>query len=93
MHSRAEKPPAEGPDYILDITAEVCPLTFVRTKLLIERMGRGESADILLKGSEPLANIPRAVAQQGLLIVDLAPFGDDGENTGVHRLRIRKAPG
>lgn len=93
MHSRVENSPPRAPDYVLDITAEVCPLTFVRTKLLIERMAPGESADIFLKGTEPLANVPRAVAQQGLLIVDLAPFQGDTDNNGIHRLRIRKPTG
>ena len=45
--------------------AEVCPLTFVRTKLLIERMEPGQTAEIRLKGAEPLANVPRAVAGLG----------------------------
>ena len=41
-------------DYFLDITSEVCPLTFVRTKLLIEKMARGRTAEVRLQGAEPL---------------------------------------
>jgi len=79
----------ESADYYLDITGEVCPLTFVRTKLLIERMAPGETALVLLRGSEPLSNVPRAVAGQGHDVLELQPLAGDTE--GVHRLRFRKA--
>jgi TusA-related sulfurtransferase len=77
------------PDYCLDITGEVCPLTFVRTKLLIERMSPGEIALVMLRGREPLANVPRAVAGQGHEILELAPISESGDDA-VHRLRFRK---
>jgi len=79
------------PDYFLDITGEVCPMTFVRTKLLIERMAPGEIAEVRLKGAEPLENVPRSVGEQGdeVLVLEL----EDPENRadGIHLLRIRKA--
>ncbi len=79
----------EADDYYLDITAEVCPLTFVRTKLLIERMVPGETALVLLRGAEPLANVPRAIVGQGHELLGLQPFDSFGED--VHQLRFRKA--
>ncbi len=79
----------ETDDYYLDITTEVCPLTFVRTKLLIERMAPGETALVLLRGSEPLANVPRAIAGQGHELLELQSLDTTGD--GVHRLRFRKA--
>jgi TusA-related sulfurtransferase len=79
----------EKPNYCLDITSEVCPLTFVKTKLLVERMAAGELAEVRLKGAEPLANVPRSVAELGHDIVAMA--AEDGEGpTGIHRLLIRK---
>lgn len=79
-------------DFFLDITGEICPLTFVRIKLLIERMAPGQTAEILLKGSEPLSNVPRAVAQQGHEILELSPCSRDGSPKDAYRLRIRKKP-
>ena len=49
----------EDIDFHLDITSEVCPLTFVKTKLLIERMAPGQVLQVRLKGTEPLENVPR----------------------------------
>ena len=40
-------------DFALDITRDVCPLTFVKTKLLLERMAPGDTAEIRLIGQEP----------------------------------------
>ncbi len=87
-------------DYNLDITQEVCPLTFVKTKLLIERMSSGETADIRLKGAEPLENVPRSVREHGHQVLSLEPLAleptggksphPDDPGT-VYILRIRKA--
>ncbi|MEQ8195888.1 MAG: sulfurtransferase TusA family protein, partial [Rhodospirillales bacterium] len=52
-------------DCRLDITGEVCPLTFVKTKLLIERMAPGQIAEIRLRGAEPLENVPRSLGDLG----------------------------
>jgi TusA-related sulfurtransferase len=73
-------------DYVLDITRDVCPLTFVKTKLLLERMSPGETAEIRLKGAEPLENVPRSVREHGHEVLSLA-----AEATGeAHTLSIRK---
>lgn len=80
----------ENANYYLDITSDVCPMTFVRTKLLVERMSPGETLEVRLKGAEPLANVPRSVAELGHEIVSLSP--EDDENAGgAYRLLIRKA--
>ena len=73
----------------LDITADRCPLTFVKTKLLIERMDPGDTARIRLKGEEPLENVPRSVRDHGHEVVSLAVAPDDPEGE-VHVLILRK---
>lgn len=78
-------------DYYLDITQEVCPLTFVRTKLLIERMSSGETAEIRLKGAEPLENVPRSVREHGHKVLSLEPAGPGQDTEETYSLRIRKA--
>ncbi|MBW7852306.1 MAG: sulfurtransferase TusA family protein [Rhodospirillales bacterium] len=77
-------------NYYLDITGEVCPLTFVKTKLLIEKMASGEVCEVRLRGAEPLANVPRSVRELGHLVLSLQPEPGQPED-GVHRLRLRKA--
>lgn len=75
-------------DHRLDITRDVCPMTFVKTKLLLERMSPGETAEIRLTGDEPLANVPRSVTEHGHEVVALAP---EAEGSAIHRLIVRKA--
>jgi len=64
-------------------------MTFVRTRLLIEKMNAGETAEIRLKGDEPLENVPESVAELGHEILDIRPASDDAE-TDVHFIVIRK---
>lgn len=59
-------------DYFIDITADVCPLTFVKTKLLLEKMPPGAVASVRLKGVQPLDNVPRSVKAHGHDVVSLA---------------------
>ncbi len=76
-------------DYYLDITQEVCPFTFVRTRLLLEKMRPGEIADILLQGVEPLENVPNAVMEEGHDLLSMTPVEADKAH-GPHVLRIRR---
>ena len=66
-----------GADYTLDITGEVCPMTFVRTKLLLEKMGPGQTVNIRLRDGEPRHNVPRAVRDHGDEVLSLEPVGSD----------------
>ncbi len=80
----------EKTDFYLDITSDLCPMTFVRTKLLIERISAGQTVTIRLKGKEPLTNVPRSIRELGHDILDLWP--EDGEDTyGIHKMIIRKS--
>ena len=80
----------EDANYYLDITGEVCPLTFVKTKLLIEKMISGQVLEVRLKGVEPLSNVPRSVRDMGHEVLTMVPEDGEGRD-GVHRLRIRKS--
>lgn len=77
-------------DYFIDITGEVCPLTFVKTKLLIESMRAGQTAEVLLRGKEPLDNVPRNVTDHGHQVLSLEPVDPDGAADGPHRLLLQK---
>ena len=75
--------------YFLDITEDICPMTFVKTRLLIERMAAGEVAEIRLCAGEPLENVPESVTELGHTVLSIEPEAGDGARA-VHRLRIRK---
>lgn len=80
-------------DHYLDITSYVCPITFVKTKLLLERMKPGETAEIWLNVGEPLENVPRSVIEHGHSVLEItAVIAPDGAETEVHILRLKKRP-
>lgn len=77
-------------DYYLDITDEICPMTFVKTKLLIEKMKPGQTAEIRLQGHEPLNNVPRSVREYGDEVMSLEAESRDSAPDGIHSLIVRK---
>ncbi len=74
--------------HYLDITADICPITFVRTKLALERLQPGELLQVRLKGSEPLKNVPRSASEQGHKVLTVEP-----SDSGTHTIVIRRGPG
>ena len=73
-------------------------MTFVKTRLLIEKMAVGDVATVLLRGAEPIENVPASVAELGHAILEMAPAksitdppADCAEfQPGDMRLMIRK---
>ena len=76
---------AKPPDQTIDITNDVCPMTFVRTKLRLERMKSGEVLAVRLKGEEPLKNVPRAARDEGHAVLGIEAEGE------IHTVTIRRA--
>ncbi len=69
----------------VDITREVCPMTYVRTKLKLEQLEAGGLLEVWLKGEEPLKNVPRSALEEGHQILSLTE-----QQGGVYRLLLRK---
>jgi len=69
----------------------------VKTRLLIETMSSGEQAEILLRGTEPIENVPGSIKELGHNILDVGKIDDmDGSKppsyeTDDVRVVIRKA--
>lgn len=49
----------------LDITDLTCPMTWVRTKLELERLAPGEALEVRCPEGEALENVPRSAADAG----------------------------
>lgn len=81
-----------APPFFIDITGDVCPLTFVKTKLLLEKMPVGALATVRLKGAQPLDNVPRSVAAHGHEVVSLAreDAGTQPDPRVPHLLVVRR---
>ena len=53
------------PDYSIDVRRDVCPMTFVRCRLMLDRMATGQVLEVLFSGEEPARNLPRTAMEQG----------------------------
>jgi tRNA 2-thiouridine synthesizing protein A len=73
------------PSESIDITGEVCPMTYVRTKLKLESIPSGAILEVLLRGEEPLENVPRSAREEGHEVLSL-----EAQASGTWRLLIRK---
>jgi len=80
--------PAPPADYTIDITAETCPMTFVRTRLALDRLRPGQVLAVRVSGEEPRANIPLTARAQGHEVLAETPLAD-----GVTLLVLRKGAG
>jgi tRNA 2-thiouridine synthesizing protein A len=69
----------------IDITNDICPMTYVRTRLALDKMVPGQTLLVRLKGQEPLQNVPRTATEQGHEVLSLTTDPD-----GVSRLLIRR---
>ncbi len=74
-------------DHLIDITGEVCPITFVKTKLALEKLAPGAVLAVDLKGREPLENVPRSAREAGHDVLEIDPPGDTAPDV-VHRVFI-----
>ena len=62
-------------------------MTFVRTRLLIERMAAGDTATIVLRGVEPIENVPASVTELGHRVIAMLPLAGDPARARLERER------
>jgi tRNA 2-thiouridine synthesizing protein A len=83
-----ETRPASAADvHDLDLRGEVCPFTFVRTKLRLEEMRPGERLRVIVDHEPASRNIPRSAREWGQTIVHVGPIG-----AGVWQILIERKP-
>ena len=51
--------------HALDVTDVTCPLTWVRTKLALERLAPGDVLRVVVNPGEALEIVPRSAAEAG----------------------------
>lgn len=76
--------PAYTVDCSIDITSDTCPMTFVKTKIQIEKMKTGQVLEVILNDGEPLKNVPLSAQELGHEILTTDAVGD-----GTFRLLIQ----
>ena len=60
-------------------------MTFVKVKLALSKIESGETLDVLLAEGEPLKNVPRTAREQGHLVSEPLPKGENFQLSIVKR--------
>lgn len=76
---------ALNPTVELDIRGEVCPYTYVKTRLALEEMEVGQVLRVLVDYEPATRNVPRSVTLQGDEVLKVEPIGE-----GTWAIWIRK---
>ncbi|MHB1413713.1 MAG: sulfurtransferase TusA family protein [Chloroflexota bacterium] len=73
-------------DREIDLKGEVCPFTFVKTKLALEEMSAGEVLRVILDYPESVDSVPRSAQGEGHDVLAVEQIGE-----GQWAVKIRKA--
>lgn len=63
-------------DKKINIKGQVCPYTFVRSKLAIESIEVGQILEIILDYPEAARNVPRSMEDQGHKVLKVEKIND-----------------
>lgn len=66
-------------------------MTFVRTRLMLDRMVAGRTLLVRLRGEEPRANVPRTALEQGHALLGQADR-PDGTTVVLLRKAVARSP-
>jgi TusA-related sulfurtransferase len=74
--SSSSPPTASWSGELLDLAGEVCPFTFVRTRLALEALPLGATLRVLVDHEPARRNVPRSAVEWGQAVIavsELAP--------------------
>jgi tRNA 2-thiouridine synthesizing protein A len=75
----------------LNLCGEICPFTFVRTKLALEALPIGAVLRVIVDHGPAIRNIPRSAAEWGQEVLGVADLGGlAGAAPGTWAIDLRK---
>jgi tRNA 2-thiouridine synthesizing protein A len=75
----------EAVDRELNLQGEVCPYTFVKSKLALEVMQPGQVLRVIVDNDESAANVPRSMQNEGHNILGVTKLNDKDWHIVVRR--------
>jgi TusA-related sulfurtransferase len=72
----------------VDVRAYACPITWVKTRMALERLEPGDLLEVWLEEGEPLQNLPGSAAEDGHRVVAVEPL--PGHRPGAWRVLLQK---
>jgi TusA-related sulfurtransferase len=88
---RSQVPADPGAPSTLNLCGEICPFTFVRTKLALEALPIGAVLRVIVDHEPATRNIPRSAAEWGQEVLEVTPSGGHGGAVpGTWAIDLRK---
>ena len=69
----------------VDITDVVCPVTFIKAKVALEKINNGQILEIKLNDGEPIQNIPRSLKNEKHKVLSV-----DKNQDGTYTIAVEK---
>ncbi|MDW7732674.1 MAG: sulfurtransferase TusA family protein [Methanolobus sp.] len=69
----------------LDLRGEVCPYTFVKTKLQLEELESGDLLTVIFDHAPAISNVPKSVKNEGHTILGIV------KENNIWKVQIKKA--
>lgn len=66
----------EKVDQELNLRGEVCPYTFIKSKLALEQLETGEVLRVIVDNPRSAADVPRSLAGEGNEVLEVDQFTD-----------------
>ena len=73
-------------DRKIDIRGDVCPYTYVKSKLAIEDLKSGRVLEVIVDHAPAIESVPRSMESEGHKILEVGKIGE-----GVWRIVIQKS--
>ncbi len=64
-------------DRELDLKGEVCPFTFVKSKLILEQMEPGQILRVILDYKPSVENVPKSMREEGQEVLEINKIGEN----------------
>lgn len=87
---RPAAPVAGTAPRVVDLRPYACPLTYVKTRIALERLDAGEQLELWLAAGEAVENVPRSAAEEGHRVLALERL--DGSPDAFRVLLEKGAP-
>jgi tRNA 2-thiouridine synthesizing protein A len=72
----------------VDVRAYACPMTWVKTRIALDRLGPGQVLEVWLAAGEPLASVPRTAEEDGHRVLRVEALA--GEGASGFRVLVQK---
>jgi len=80
-----ETPKEITPDFDFDLKGEVCPYTFVKSKLALEMLESGQILQVIVDNDESASNVPKSLTNEGNTVL-----GCEKINATDWKITVRK---